>query len=154
MWYAKHLYLPSAPQRVKPCRHEELWWQHSPGVGRSMRGSCEPPWWLLPFLLPVSSWFAVSHRPLQFIWLLSSAGLGRQQAQPGELVRAAGEGGHTVPSYCDLLSYFSFSQPLLPGKISCRSWQVQEVRQKLWAEPSMGRSLNPKSALGGSDNRV
>lgn len=47
----------------------------------------------------------------------------------------------------NLLSYFSFSQPLLAGKNSSRSWQLQEVRQKLWAEPSMGRSLSPKTAL-------
>lgn len=150
IWYAKHFSLPRAPQRLKLYRSEELWWQHSSRVGRSMRESCEHPWCLLPFLLPVSSWFAVSHSPLQLIWLLSSAGLGRQQAQTEVLVRAK----HTVLSYVDLLSYFSFSQPLLAGKGSRRSWQLQEVRQKLWAEPSMGRSLSPETAHGASANRM
>lgn len=151
----KALYFPSAPQRLKLYRSEELWWQHSSCAGRSMRESWEPPWCLLPFLLPVSGWFAVSTAPS------SSSGCCHQLGWEGSRHRQRRlcweqeeRGGHTMLSYCDLLSYFSFSQPLLAGRSSSRSWQLQEVRQKLWAEPSKGRSLSPETAHGGSANRM
>lgn len=91
----------------------------------------------------VSSWIAISHSLLQFNWLLSSAWL-KAGALAREHVKAGS--GDVVLSYYDLLPCFLFF-----FTASGRSCWVQEVRWKLWAEPSLGSSLHPKTAPGGSN---
>lgn len=130
------------------CGNTTLLWVGRWGKAVNLAGSCFRSPCLCPagLLFPTAS-SSSSGCCHQLGWE-SSTGSQRSLWKLGE------RGECTILSYYDLLSCFSFLQPLLAGKLSGRSCQVQEVRWKLWAEPSMGRSLNPKTVHGGSANRM